>query len=430
MTTGSARSTDDARPPAARQPAVAELSVLIVNYNSWRECAAAVATLREHGPTRPDGSPMPFECVVVDNLSPQRDPAAIAAVERELQALAAQQGDPLAGRLVMHHENGGYSKGMNVALSHARGSWILVSNPDVLFLPGLVSSLQRHLERDARAGCVVPKGFWDPERAGRLPPNTLPTLREVMWTTLGAFFPRVSHWYAKRLARSWLRVWTAEAPLALPMMSGCMFLVERAFFESIGRFDERYPLYYEDTDLSVRITKAGRTVTQVPDAHLVHFVNRSGMSDLETMWKRHKTSRELYYAKWYGRLGLGLVRLADRLLDAKWAQRCRRFRHATPLVDLGATASPPVLDLGRDCGRYLVLMSLDARFYLAAGMFGSGRTWTPSALGFSYFVNATFWFQAFDLTDGRFERLGTWRYHCLSHLGVPVPPAAPPGGGT
>lgn len=414
---------DDMRADAGGPPApTAELSVLIVNYNSWRECANAVATLRAHGPTRPDGSPMPFECVVVDNRSPRREPAEIAAVERELRLLAEQQRDPAAGRLILHHENGGYSKGMNVALAHARGRWILVSNPDVLFQPQLVSRLQRQLERDPRAGCVVPKGYWDPELAGRLPPNTLPTLREVFWTTLGAFFPRVSHWYAKRLARSWLRVWTAERPLALPMMSGCMFLVERGFFESIGRFDERYPLYYEDTDLSVKIRKAGRTVTQVPDAHLVHFVNRSGMSDLETMWKRHKTSRELYYAKWYGRAGLAVVRFADGLLQAKWLHRFRRFRNATPVVDLGASQAPPVLDLGRDCERFLVLMSLDARFYLAAGMLGSGRVWTPTALGFSYFVNATFYFQAYDLSGGRFERLGTWRYHCMSHLGVKVGP--------
>lgn len=412
MTTGSARSTD-----ASRAPAAAELSVLIVNYNSWHECRQAIATLRQHGPTRPDGSPMPFECIVVDNLSPWREQAAIDGVAEELRLLAEQQHDPLAGKLVLHHENGGYSKGMNVALSHARGRWILVSNPDVLFLQGLIPALQRHLERDTRAGCVVPKGFWDPERAGRLPPNTLPTLREVFWTTLGAFSPRISHWYQKRLLRTWIAVWSAEQPLELPMMSGCMFLVERAFFDSIGAFDERYPLYYEDTDLSMKMRRAGRTVTQVPDAHLVHFVNRSGMSDLETMWKRHRTSRELYYRKWYGRIGVGLLRLADKLLAAKWAQRFRKFRHATPLTDLGSSDRPPVLDLGRDCERYLVLMSLDARFYLAAGMFGSGRTWTPSALGFRYFVKATFWFQAWDLTGGKLEPLGTWRYDCQSHLG-------------
>jgi N-acetylglucosaminyl-diphospho-decaprenol L-rhamnosyltransferase len=438
MTTGSAPRANDGPVAPLRAGAdvgavVAELSVLIVNYNSWRECAQAVATLRAHGPTRPDGTPMPFECVVVDNRSPRREPAEIAAVEHELRLLGEQQGDAAAGRLVMHHENGGYSKGMNVALAHARGRHILVSNPDVLFLPGLIARLQRQLENDPRAGCAVPKGFWDPECSGRLPPNTLPTLRELFWTTLGAFVPSVSHRYAAKLARSWLRVWTAERPLALPMMSGCMFLIERAFFERIGRFDERYPLYYEDTDLSLTIRRAGRTVTQVPDAHLVHFVNRSGMSDLETMWQRHHTSRGLYFRKWYGWLGPLALRCADRLLHAKWMQRLRRFRFATPLVDLGDSDQPPMLELGRDCERYLVLMSLDARFYLAAGMLGSGARWTPSALAFSYFVNATFYFAAYDLSGGRFERIGSWRYHCLSHLGhsvaKPVAPPVPKAGG-
>jgi GT2 family glycosyltransferase len=421
MSPGSAQSTNDGMaPPTPAATPVAELSVLIVNYNSWRECAHAVATLRQNGPTRPDGSAMPFECIVVDNLSPYRDATLIAQVEHELRLLAQQQGDPLAGRLVMHHENGGYSKGMNVALSHARGRWILVSNPDVLFLPGTITRLQRHLERDPRAGCVVPKGYWDPECSGRLPPNTLPTLRELWWTTLAAFFPRSSHRYAEKLARKWVQVWSATAPIELPMMSGCMFLIERAFFERIGRFDERYPLYYEDTDLSLTIRKAGRAVVQVPDAHLVHFVNRSGMSDLETMWKRHATSRGLYFRKWYGRLGTLALRLTDAVLQAKWLQRFRKFAFATPLVDLGATDRPPVLELGRDCERYLVLMSLDARFYLAAGMLGSGRTWSPSAAGFAHFVNATFYFAAYDLSGGRFARIGSWKYHCLSHLGSSV----------
>ena len=48
-------------------------------------------------------------------------------------------------------------------------------------------------------------------------------------------------------------MWWPAIGQSLPMMSGCMFLIERSFFESIGLFDERYPLYYEDTDLSVAI---------------------------------------------------------------------------------------------------------------------------------------------------------------------------------
>ena len=111
---------------------MAELSVLIVNYNTWRECVIALRTLRLHGPTRPDGSPMPYECIVVDNNSPHRPPEGIAAVEAELRQIVEQQGDPQAGRLILHGENGGYSKGMNLALQHSRGRWILVSNPDLV----------------------------------------------------------------------------------------------------------------------------------------------------------------------------------------------------------------------------------------------------------------------------------------------------------
>ena len=149
---------------------MAELSVLIVNYNSWRECAQAIASLRQYGPTHPAGSPMPFEVIVVDNQSPMQHPDLIAGVAEELRLICEQQGDDKAGVLIQHTENGGYSKGMNLAMSHSRGKWILVSNPDLLFGEGLLPSLQRHLEGDPTAGIGVPKGVWDASHAGKAPP--------------------------------------------------------------------------------------------------------------------------------------------------------------------------------------------------------------------------------------------------------------------
>lgn len=395
-----------------------ELSVLIVNYNTWRECIGAIRSLRENGPTRPDGSPMPFECIVVDNCSPMRAPGQREALENELSLLANEQGDASAGKLVMHDDNGGYSKGMNLAFSHCRGRWILVSNPDLVFTEGLIGKLQRHLENDPKAGVVVPKGFWDIGFSGRLPPNTLPTLLDVVITTLGSFSRTLSRWHANRLMRSWVRIWRANAPLSLPMMSGCLFLVEREFFEEIGLFDERYPLYYEDADLSVKIRKAGRTVTQVPDAELAHFVNRSGMSDPQTMWERHDVSRELYYRKWFGRLGKWMLRWSSWMATARLWKCLHRDAPHGPIVDLGESTERPVIKLPRHCDEYLLLMSLDPRFYLSGGMFLSGDEWTPADSMWENFHYATFYYAAYDLSDGRFEKLGQWRYQCLSHLGV------------
>lgn len=403
---------------------MAELSVLIVNYNSWRECAAAVATLRHNPPRRPDGSAMPFECIVVDNLSPNRGEAEIAAVEHELRLLAEQQRDPAAGRLVLHTENGGYSKGMNLAFRHSRGRWILVSNPDVMFTAGLIDALLRHLEQNPKAGCAVPKGYWDPAFEGQLPPNTLPTLGDVVLTTLGEFSRRLSVWYARRLTRQWVRVWTAQQPLALPMMSGCLMLIERAFFESIGLFDERYPLYYEDTDLSRTIQKAGRDVVQVPDARFVHLVNRSGITAPQLIASRYETSRALYYRKWYGRRGTLLLRWSRWMLTVPWLQRFRKVSPHGRITDLGESRERPTIVLPRACERFLMVMTVDGRGYLAGGMFCSGDRWTPTDDMWRNFFCTTFYYEAFDLSGGRFESLGKWSFRSLSHFGVPVVPAA------
>ncbi|MCK5944978.1 MAG: glycosyltransferase family 2 protein [Planctomycetes bacterium] len=402
---------------------MAELSVLIVNYNSWRECAQAIASLREHGPTRADGSPMPFECIVVDNDSPRQAPQLIELVERELQLLREQQGDERAGVLVRHDENGGYSKGMNLAFAHSRGRQILISNPDVIFLEGLLPRLQRALEGDPSIGIAVPKGFWDRDHHGHLPPNTLPTLGDAWGEALASYSAWWTRRRARRLLRSWLRVWQADEPIALPMMSGCMFLIERDYFESIGKWDERFPLYYEDADLSVTIRRSGRTITQVPDARLVHFVNRSGMSDLETMWSRNRVSKQLYYEKWYGLRGRLTMAACRWLASNKLLARFRRVAPQPPFTDLGESAERPVLELPRHCARFVVLMSLDMRFFLAAGIYGAGDRWTPSDAAFESFVNANFFFQVYDLSNGEPEHLGTWRYYCLSHLGTPVRPA-------
>lgn len=400
---------------------MAELSVLIVNYNSWKECAQAVESLRANGPTRPDGSPMPFECVVVDNASPQQPPRLVERVERELQLLCEQQGDDRAGVLIRHDENGGYSKGMNLAFEHSRGQQVLISNPDVVFLDGLVPRLQRALEGDPSVGIAVPKGYWDRELRGHLPPNTLPTLADAWGEALAAFSPRRTRRRAKRFLAEWLAVWGAEEPVSLPMMSGCLFLIDRGYFESLGRWDERYPLYYEDADLSVAIRKTGRTITQVPDARLVHFVNRSGMSDLDTMWSRNRISKQRYYAKWYGPLGRLTTAACRWLVTSPRLARFRRVPPEPPYTDLGASADKPVLELPRSCERFVVLISLDMRFFLAAGIFGSGDRWTPSDAAFDSFVVAEFFFQVYDLSSGAPEHLGTWRYQCQSHLGQRLP---------
>ena len=388
-----------------------ELSVLIVNYNTWRDCAHAVQSLRRNPPRRRDGSAMPFEVLVVDNKSPRRSQEEIELVQHALADVARDQGDPQSGQLILHDDNAGYSKGVNLCYRRSRGQWILVSNPDLLFPVGCIDNLLRYMETHPECGCAVPKGFWDEELKGKLPPNTLPTMFDLLVGSVAEFCRPLRRAYGKRLVRSWLRIWQADEPVVLRMMSGCLFLVDRDYFASIGLMDERYPLYYEDAELSRMIAKSGKQLVQVPNAHLVHFVNRSGQTDFTTMMTRHDISRDLYFHKWYGSLGRWVHAKINTLLRSPAGQKRVRIPPDSPFVDLGASAEPPRLQF-RACEKYLLLVSLDSRFHLSGGLIGSGDHWTPSAAVYANFSPTLYWCRVYDISGGRLEQLGTWRYEC------------------
>lgn len=389
-----------------------ELSLLVVNYNTWRLCVDAVRTFAEHAPTRPDGTPMRWEAIVVDNASPQRD----AAAEAELRELCESTG----GALVMHGENGGYSAGMNLAFARSRGQWILVSNPDIRYLPNTIDPLLRAMERDPSIGAAAPRGYWDVEKEGRLPPNILPTIGDLLALTLATLFRSWVRRYARRRTRDAMPVWISDGDVDLRMLSGCCFLMRRELVDSIGFFDERFPLYYEDTDLSVRIARAGRRIVQVGGAEVVHLFDRSGQTDPTMKMERYWQSRRAYYRKWYGPLGGALYDLTRSIQNTKWGRK-RVTRVPYPRVhDLGSGHGKPVIELPRAYDRLLVEFALDPKFFLAGGILTSGSRWLPNDEMFKAFGPTTYWFRVVDAGDPRLPVIGIYRYQQL-HPAVALP---------
>lgn len=383
---------------------VARLSVLIVNYNSWQVCLDAVRSLQANPPRLVDGRPMDYEILIVDNHSPIRDPEA----EAQLRGLLSN--GRCDGQLIMHSENGGYGKGVNLALGHSSGDAVLVCNPDLVFLPGCVDKLLRYLEQNPTAGAVTPEGFWDRDQEGRLPPNILPTLGDLLALFAASISSRMVRRYSNRRTLEALKVWQATSDVSLPMLSGCCFLMRRSLIDQIGIFDEQFPLYYEDTDLSLRIRRAGYQVIQVYGARLVHLYNRSGQTDSELALERYYISRRLYYRKWYGRLGGWLYNITRSIQETAWAKkRAARFPQKE-LVNLGSHKGPPVIQFDREYDKVLVEVALDPYFYLAAAMFATGRSWTVGEELFHSFGPTTYFFRVLDISDARPRLLGVYTY--------------------
>mgnify|MGYP002713173745 CR=1 FL=1 len=392
-----------------------DISALVVNYNSTRLAQEMLQSLSEQQARSPEGRPLTVEFVFVDNASPMKDPDALADIEQLAREV-------LPGKVVMHDDNLGYAGGMNLAYEHAKGEYILVLNPDLVFMEGCVEALYAHLRENPRTGACGPIGYWERGKEVRLPPNILPTMGDLWSCTLAHVFERANRRYIDKRMRAALKTYKARSDVQLDMLSGACLMLPRSVIEAMGGFfDDSFPLYYEDTDLFRRIGKVGKELVQVQRAEIAHFYNRSGTTNQGEAMRRYWIAKRHYYRKYYGWPGAWAEALSRRFLKTGVSTRARA-RLESRVVDIGDVSDPPTLELGRDCDEYLIEVCQDAAFLLAAGILGSGSSWTPGTSFWNAFGNSEYFLRCVDISGSRPEELIIYRFRRISHPALPEEP--------
>ncbi len=275
--------------------------VAILNWHSAAatlECVAAVR--RSRG--------VELEILVVDNGSTDG-----SAAELEL-ALAAgvdvgEVRDVEDGAAVRREHflalpgNTGYAGGMNAALAFAAAETAadhtLLLTPDALVAPDTIAQLVAALHAEPVAGIAGPVVVY---RAG---PDRL----------IGA-----GGAIDRRRARAPLhRTIQGDEPYGVDWIDGCCMLVRRELAAAVGGFDERYFLYFEETDLCWRATRAGWRVLLVPGAEVAHEKVGAQASYYYYYMNRN---RYLFWQKNFGvrpgRVALAIAGETGRLA-ASWA---------------------------------------------------------------------------------------------------------------
>lgn len=77
---------------------------------------------------------------------------------------------------------------------------------------------------------------------------------------------------------SWWRMKTLHKKNRLDYLTGCALLVRNEVIPTIGRFDERFFLYHEDADFSLRAKKAGFKIGLVKNSQVWHKESSSSNS--------------------------------------------------------------------------------------------------------------------------------------------------------
>ncbi|HEU5250185.1 MAG TPA: glycosyltransferase [Thermoanaerobaculia bacterium] len=267
-----------------------DVSAVVVTHGNASDALACVASLRRAF----EEEKISGEIVLVDCGSGAQE-------TRRLESAGADVFLPLA-------ENRGYSGGVNAGLSRARSFRLVLSNADVEFRSGALHPLLEAIE-DPGVGAAAPLAFWDSQDRLRLPSGWAPGFRsDLAQLSAGRSASRDDARFAS-YAREAVRLWQRGGETR--QLSGAVLAARRDTFDRVGRFDERFPFEYEETEWEDRVRARGLALRFVPAARVHHGWGATAADAGETAARR-AVSRRLYWRERYGAIRCAVLERAAR----------------------------------------------------------------------------------------------------------------------
>ena len=328
------------------------ISAIIVNYYSAHVTVQAVNSLLSSDQNKEN-----IEIWLVDN----------SESEQEAQFLRDKFGGIC--HLLINSKNVGFAVACNQALKRAHGDWIFLLNPDAYLEEGALEVLQSFMEKHPSVGAAGPLIYWDEGHNFLLPPSPPPSpWRNLLTFPAGPVRSRLAWLNSLWWRYQSLKVWQVLRPIQQRSLSGGHVLLRRRAIEKAGGlFDTRFFLYYEDTDLFLRMRHAGLYLFVVPEAVVVHKF--SGCARDKEQWKRKEMARSgnLFMEKHYRN------HMAYRL-----AQKCKAdpapIKDMLAVTDLGRPQSPPIFPVpSKWHSGWLLEWSPNPFMFPAAGYLSKGN---------------------------------------------------------
>mgnify|MGYP001620134311 CR=1 FL=1 len=226
-------------------------AVIIINWNGLQDTMECIESL--------ELSAENSDIIVVDNRSLNSEAGKIRLAHPNITVISLDK-------------NYGFSyannRGMELALSRNNDAILLLNN-DTVVTKNFLEPLKRASQKNPQAGILTPKILF--------------FQTDKIWAAGGAInylFARGTNRGEGRLDRQ------VEVNTRPDFISGCCMYIPAKVARQI-RFDERYFLYYEDSDISFQARQLGYQLLYVPESTIYHKSGRSSGSLL--------SYRRIYY---------------------------------------------------------------------------------------------------------------------------------------
>lgn len=239
-----------------------KIYIVLVNYNGKKYIKECLDSIGRQ--TYKD-----IKVIVVDN----------ASSDESLQILETYK-DLI---LLKRRRNEGFARGCNIGIKYALragAEYVMLLNIDTKIDDELVYKLYNAASSNS---VTSPKIFYDNSKTR-------------MWYSGGNMdfqLGRHIQYHDKRLEC----LESEKSKYPVRFVSGCCMLVHRNIWEKVGLLDEKYFMYFDDDDLSLRFLKKKVKMLYIPDAKMWHKVGGCFKGTENSLTAYYFARNRLYFTK-------------------------------------------------------------------------------------------------------------------------------------
>lgn len=226
------------------------LNIVIVNWNAGLQLVDVVDSVVQyhHG--------LVESVIIVDN----------ASTDDSLTHMNALSDLPFPVHIIRNTENRGFSGACNQGADKAKSGYLLFLNPDTRLFENSLSVPLAFMQRSENVDVgIVGIQLVDENNHVAQSCSRFPALKFFFAQALGINrLPGLRH-----LTQS-MAEWAHDITQDVDQLMGAFFLVRRPLFDSLGGFDERFFVYFEEVDFSLRARQAGYRSVYLTNAQAFH----------------------------------------------------------------------------------------------------------------------------------------------------------------
>lgn len=260
-------------------------AVIILHYQNPVDTLDCLSSLT--GDSRKDN---PFHIYLVLN----------SYEEKFLKSVKSEYGNVT---VIENYDNGGYAQGNNKGIRRALeegNEYFILLNNDTVVPKFSVSKLVESARKNEMAGLISPKIYFVRGYEYHKERYTDEGKEKVIWYAGGKI--DWNNVYAFHKGVDEVDKGQYDKAHETDFATGCCMLLKKKTIEKTGLLDEKYFLYYEDVDYSLRVKRSGLSVFYDPNISIYHKNAGSSGKPGSPLQIYYQTRNRLYFGMKYANL--------------------------------------------------------------------------------------------------------------------------------